>query len=275
MHSSADLPFYSNGKIDKRALRATAEQRIGASQPTPVASVVSKPLQDLNGRFKSQELVFAPYRVPHHVSLAVSNWITTEADHQPFVPLWTSLVQEVTVPPPSYQQTFTPYIPGTFLHRTLSGSDNRSSISQFSKTPSFESNDTKINDEFSIHTYPGPEIAEKGEADVAVSWEGYLDEELPPQTLGNILSRLRHSIFSLYRRLFGVVFVTNVAVFIATLIKGHTNALHLGQIVIANFFVAILMRQDYVVNAFFNVFCAGEHVSFPSFVWITDGIYFM
>lgn len=227
--------------------------------------MVPKPLQDLNGRFKSQELVFAPYHVPHHISQAVSNWISTEVDHQASVPLWTSLVQETTVPPPVYQQSFVAYIPEAFFpHRTFSGLDDRSSISQLSKAPSFESNDTKINEESSSQAYLSSEIAEKGEADVAISWEGYLDEELPPQKLGSILSRLRHSIFSLYRRLFGVVFVTNMAIFIATIIKGHANALYLGQIVIANFFVAILMRQDYVVNAFFNVFCAGEDISFVS-----------
>jgi hypothetical protein len=252
----------SNGKTDKRALRAIAEKRIVA-EPARAASVPSKPLQDLNGRFKSQDFEFTPYRVPHHVSRAVSNWMVTDAEHHAPAPLWTTLVQEAAIPPLSYQQTFKLYFLGAlFSHRTFSASDARSFISQLSKAPSFESNNTRVNEDISSQAYLNPEIVETGEADVALGWEGYLDEELPPQTLGNTLSRLRHSVFTLYRKLFGVVFVTNVAIFIATLIKGHTNALYLGQIVIANFFVAILMRQDYVVNAFFNVFCAGKYSTF-------------
>ena len=87
-------------------------------------------------------------------------------------------------------------------------------------------------------------------------WEGYEEDDIPDKTQGKLVRNLRHQIFTLYRRLFGVVFVTNMAIFVATLIKGHHNAQQLGQIVVANLFCAILMRQDYVVNAFFNLFCA-------------------
>lgn len=88
-------------------------------------------------------------------------------------------------------------------------------------------------------------------------WDGYLDDEIPTKTQPKIVRNLRHQIFSLYRRLFGVVFVTNVAVSIATLVRPNgADAQHLGSIVVANLFCAILMRQDYVINAFFNTFCA-------------------
>jgi hypothetical protein len=56
--------------------------------------------------------------------------------------------------------------------------------------------------------------------------------------------------------LFGVIFVSNAALFIATIFKKEVDALYLGKIVVANLFCAILMRQEYVVNAFFAVFCA-------------------
>ncbi|CAA7261580.1 unnamed protein product [Cyclocybe aegerita] len=86
-------------------------------------------------------------------------------------------------------------------------------------------------------------------------WSGYEDDEIPDKTQGKYVRNLRHQIFSLYRRLFGVVFVTNLGVFVSILIKG-ANAQQIGTIVIANLFCAILMRQDYVINAFFNTFCA-------------------
>jgi len=48
----------------------------------------------------------------------------------------------------------------------------------------------------------------------------------------------------------------NMAIFLAMLIRGGPSAERLGTITLANLFCAILMRQDYVVNVFFNVFCA-------------------
>lgn len=88
-------------------------------------------------------------------------------------------------------------------------------------------------------------------------WDGYRDDEIPDKTQGKIVRNLRHLIFSLYRRLFGIVFVTNVAVLIATLTRSEgVDAQHLGLIVVANLFCAILMRQDYVINTFFTICCA-------------------
>ncbi|KAF4617144.1 hypothetical protein D9613_005935 [Agrocybe pediades] len=86
-------------------------------------------------------------------------------------------------------------------------------------------------------------------------WSGYLEDPLPSKTQGKKTRNLRHQIFTLYRRLFGVVFITNMAVFISVIFRG-ANSQQIGAIVIANLFCAILMRQDYVINAFFNVFCS-------------------
>lgn len=93
---------------------------------------------------------------------------------------------------------------------------------------------------------------EKG---LALAWAGYEDDDVPDKTQGHYVRNLRHQIFTLYRRLFGVVFITNMAIFIAVLCRG-TNALQIGEIAIANLLCAILMRQDYVINMFFNVFCS-------------------
>ncbi|EIW59445.1 uncharacterized protein TRAVEDRAFT_166830 [Trametes versicolor FP-101664 SS1] len=101
-----------------------------------------------------------------------------------------------------------------------------------------------------------------------ISWEGYQDDELPAKTQAHWLRNLRFQVFSLYRRLFGIVFVTNMAVFIATCVKGGAegaDAQFLGKVAVANIFVAILMRQDYVINAFFTVACAAPQ-SWP--LWI-------
>ena len=87
-------------------------------------------------------------------------------------------------------------------------------------------------------------------------WDGFEDDELPAKTQGKIFRNLRHQIFSLYRRLFSIVFIVNMAVLIWIFVKGETNAQELGQIVIANIFASVLMRQDHVINTFFHVFTA-------------------
>ncbi|KAJ7672719.1 nonribosomal peptide synthetase 12 [Mycena rosella] len=87
-------------------------------------------------------------------------------------------------------------------------------------------------------------------------WDGYEKDVIPDKMEGKIVRNLRHSIFSLYRRLFGVVFVTNMAILLSIVIRGGANAERLGLITLANLFCAILMRQDYIINIFFNVFCA-------------------
>lgn len=84
-------------------------------------------------------------------------------------------------------------------------------------------------------------------------WEGYEDDELPSKTNNRAIRNLRHKIFSIYRRIFGVIFVVNISIFIATAVRG-ADASDLGLIVVANLFCAILMRQEYVVNSFFIVF---------------------
>ncbi|THH21034.1 hypothetical protein EW146_g431 [Bondarzewia mesenterica] len=138
----------------------------------------------------------------------------------------------VSTPPPTYQGQLragdTPLQDVAILDNTAGYSSPSSSSSDIS-----------------------PSEVEKGNV-----WDGYLDEDLPDKTQGRFIRNLRHQVFSLYRRLFGIVFVTNMAVFIATLVRHETSAQHLALIVVANLFCAILMRQDHVINAFFLVFCA-------------------
>lgn len=88
-----------------------------------------------------------------------------------------------------------------------------------------------------------------------VAWAGYEDDVIPDKTQPKSIRNLRHRIFTLYRRLFGIVFTINMSIFIWLCTKG-ADAQRIGGIVIVNLFCAILMRQEYVINAFFNTFCA-------------------
>ena len=86
-------------------------------------------------------------------------------------------------------------------------------------------------------------------------WAGYEAEILPDKTQGRLIRNIRHQILYLYRRLFGVVLLINFSILIAVAVRGATSPA-LSKIVTGNLFVAILMRQDYITNAFFTVFTA-------------------
>ncbi|KZT09124.1 uncharacterized protein LAESUDRAFT_647112 [Laetiporus sulphureus 93-53] len=101
--------------------------------------------------------------------------------------------------------------------------------------------------------------AEKGEV-----WEGFEEDVLPDKEQPKLIRNLRFQIMSLYRRLFGIVFITNMGVFIWFCAKG-ANASQLGRVVVGNLFTAILMRQEYVINAWFAVACLAPR-SWP--LWI-------
>ncbi|OBZ69400.1 hypothetical protein A0H81_10604 [Grifola frondosa] len=140
------------------------------------------------------------------------------------------IISSLLVPPSIYQHTI----------KSLDLTQSSSSSSQEKFAPSFSDRKSEITSS-----------QESGNV-----WDGYKEDELPKKTQGKAVRNLRHIVFSLYRRLFGVVFVTNMAVFIATLVQGGANAKQLGLIVVANLFCAIFMHQDYVINAFFTVCCA-------------------
>ena len=86
-------------------------------------------------------------------------------------------------------------------------------------------------------------------------WAGYEQDILPEKEQSQWLRNFRHQIFYLYRRLFSVVFLINFAVFISFAAKGYTT-MEIGNAVVGNLTTAVLMRQEYVIDAFFIAFTA-------------------
>lgn len=117
---------------------------------------------------------------------------------------------------------------------------------------------------------PDVDVLEKGHI-----WDGYQEDALPEKTQGKKARNLRHIIFTLYRRQFGIVFVINLAILIATIAEGGLDSPGIGKIVTGNLFIAILMRQDYVINAFFKVFCSvpPRYSCFLSIYFIPSRLY--
>ncbi|KAH6906423.1 nonribosomal peptide synthetase 12 [Coprinopsis sp. MPI-PUGE-AT-0042] len=96
-------------------------------------------------------------------------------------------------------------------------------------------------------------------------WAGYQDDEPVPQTNGWLIRNLRHQAFSIYRRLFSLVFLINVAVFAWVMATKQYDANRLGGIVVANVFIGVLMRQEIVINTAFLV-CTSVPRSWPLFI---------
>ncbi|KAG6910283.1 hypothetical protein DXG01_011680 [Tephrocybe rancida] len=94
-------------------------------------------------------------------------------------------------------------------------------------------------------------------------WAGYEQDVLPDKIHSQWLRNLRFQIMYLYRRLFGIVFAINFGIFISVAVNfRNVTSMYIGNIVVGNIFGAILMRQDYVIDAFFVV-CTSVPRSWP------------
>lgn len=87
-------------------------------------------------------------------------------------------------------------------------------------------------------------------------WEGYLDEEYADKRHPKLIRNLRYMFFSVYRRLFGITFAANMAVFIALIGTHQANTGKIAYAVLSNFTVSILIRQEYIINTLFAIFTA-------------------
>ncbi|KAH0351991.1 hypothetical protein KCU81_g2119, partial [Aureobasidium melanogenum] len=84
-----------------------------------------------------------------------------------------------------------------------------------------------------------------------------IEEPVPPKRQARIIRYLRHTGLNVYRRIFSIVFVANLAGLIGLLAAGHSSILthmpYAANAAAANFLVAILIRQDYIFNMIFRV----------------------
>ena len=84
------------------------------------------------------------------------------------------------------------------------------------------------------------------------------DGPLHPKQHGRFLRNIRHTFFTVYRRLFTIVFLANIAG-VGVLMWRYRKRLDdvglladLANIASANIMVALLVRVDYIVNTFFK-----------------------
>ncbi|KAJ9651350.1 hypothetical protein H2198_007573 [Neophaeococcomyces mojaviensis] len=83
------------------------------------------------------------------------------------------------------------------------------------------------------------------------------DAELPRKTHGQLHRNLRYTLFSVYRRLNILVMAANIIVIIVLGAKGHLTSMSdqaIGTAAAANILVAVLVRQELVINFLFASF---------------------
>ena len=84
---------------------------------------------------------------------------------------------------------------------------------------------------------------------------------LPYKRERRLWRRLRHNLLSVYQRLFSIVFVANMIAFVIELVlhkNDHTIGPSLGNIATAtaaNILGALLIRQEFFINALYTIFC--------------------
>ncbi|KAF4630009.1 hypothetical protein G7Y89_g8138 [Cudoniella acicularis] len=85
-----------------------------------------------------------------------------------------------------------------------------------------------------------------------------LDKYALPEKKGrHVIRSVRHRVFSLYRRLFSLVFIANMSIVIFILVSpSRRNLPHLASAIASNLTASVLFRQDHVINLLFTIACS-------------------
>lgn len=122
------------------------------------------------------------------------------------------------------------------------GHDPKHSVSTFLSTSDDSFTDLELSD------------TDQHESSVQSSWQGF-DKPATPPLASKSGSRwyrgFRWTVFSVYRRLFAFCFVANAAALIAVGATGSLTSQNAATAAAVNLLVAILARQEHVVNALF------------------------
>lgn len=91
-----------------------------------------------------------------------------------------------------------------------------------------------------------------------------LEAAVPEKQIRKPLRGLRHRILIVYRRLFTLVGIFNIAAAIALVVTGNSRV-WLGNMTAINLVLAILVRQELVINALYTITCSVPK-SWPLFI---------
>ncbi|KAG8875677.1 hypothetical protein FRB97_004812 [Tulasnella sp. 331] len=277
----AEFPKTANGKTDKRALRALVEHPpvpaldiAPALEPVPVEIEIilpPKPQVEVPQPISTSEPqpVFMPLKKYQEQALSMSTIAVRSGNRTSLISIaaggWTDFTQTQQVDP---MATFTIH-PAQFQswhqlqpsYNTL----NSTAMITVGGLPSTAAASLRYGQGGGMIDSKEFDSFGSGEKGDHNGWEGYQDDVIPQKSQSKVVRNLRYIVFTLYRRLFSIMFIVNMVVLIVELVRGGLESPRIAIIVTANLLVSILMRQDYVINIFFNVLCAVP-LSWP--LWI-------
>lgn len=214
----------SNGKIDKKALLASVG--VTASPPSKSMPAPSKPT------------------ISHERTISAATTIAsvhpgTRVVHRPLLALTASVV---TITPATHIRSVFPSPETAILHP-----ETQPTQQPWPLLPPLEKQPMQA----PIH----PPSTSSSKSSDSTYVEKY---QLPEKNGRHGIRALRHRILSLYRRLFSIVFVINLIALILMLKFGKEGrGLENVSVAIgANLATAVLMRQEIVINALFDIACS-------------------
>ena len=99
----------------------------------------------------------------------------------------------------------------------------------------------------------GCEIAACGK--MSTSKSSAVEQPASRLSPSKFLNDLRYRFLIIYRRLFSLVWIANLAALVAVLLIPSIDRTWLTTIALLNLTVAIVIRQDFVINLIFTIFC--------------------
>jgi hypothetical protein len=131
-----------------------------------------------------------------------------------------------------------------------------STVSVCESKNSFDTASSLENGLASTITLPAPSHGKNASSSTIATQSTLYSLNVPEKRQSRPVRNMRHTTFNVYRRLFSIVFLGNMIAFIIMLVKMRTvSQLSLSDLATAasaNFTVAILIRQDYIVNLLFR-----------------------
>jgi hypothetical protein len=85
-------------------------------------------------------------------------------------------------------------------------------------------------------------------------WTTYVSQELSQQRHGSTFRTIRYGFMSMYRRLFSVIFLVNLAVAISFAVTGKATIDRLAGAALGNLTASVVIRNDHMVNLLFRSF---------------------
>ncbi|KAL4918930.1 hypothetical protein BDW62DRAFT_217374 [Aspergillus aurantiobrunneus] len=105
-----------------------------------------------------------------------------------------------------------------------------------------------------------PDKKESFSSTITTSTTSTLQKEpfypLPEKTQGRPWRGLRHRVFIVYRRLFSLIWLANLAALICLVAIPSIDRRHISTIAFVNLTIAILIRQDTVINIVYTLCCS-------------------